>query len=69
MGKYMRKWRKGRRLTPHEALAEICAGNPVYWQNKWVHNSWARGWQIAMVMGSAGKGAISEAIKNEEETE
>jgi hypothetical protein len=56
-----RKWEKGRSLTALEALAEICAGRPVYFNSKWTHPSWARSWQINMVIGSAGRGRISEA--------
>ncbi|MGB3813995.1 MAG: hypothetical protein WA950_12290 [Shinella sp.] len=58
-----RKWTKGRKLSPIEALAEIAAGRPVYFRDKWTHNGWARGWQIAMVIGSANSGVIFEAIR------
>lgn len=56
-----RKWQRGRPLTPLEALAEICAGRPVYFNEKWTHPGWARGWQIQMVIGSASRGHIFEA--------
>lgn len=69
MAKNNRQWQKGPCLTPLEALAEICEGRPVYWNDRWTHNGWARSWQIAMVMGDAGRGAISKAIKIEEEPE
>lgn len=60
-----RKWQQGRKLTPLEAMSEICAGRPVYFRNKWTHNGWARGWQIAMLIGSANRGFIFEAIPNQ----
>lgn len=63
-----RKWEQGRKLTPLEAFSEIAAGRPVYFRNKWTHNGWARSWQIAMVIGSAGRGFIFEA-KRIQETE
>lgn len=61
-----RKWQQGRKLTVLEAFAEIAAGRPVYFRNKWTHNGWARGWQIAMLIGSASRGFIFEAIPNQE---
>lgn len=60
-----RKWTKGRKLSPLEAFAEIVAGRPVYFRDKWTHNGWARGWQIAMVIGSANSGVIFEAKRNQ----
>lgn len=56
-----RKWEPGRKLTRLEALAEIAAGRPVYFRHKWTHNGWARGWQIAILIGSADAGVIFEA--------
>lgn len=61
-----RKWEPGRKLTPIEAMAEICAGRPVYFRHKWTHNGWARGWQISMLIGSANSGVIYEAIQTQE---
>lgn len=61
-----RKWEKGRRLTPLEAFAEIVAGRPVYFRDKWTDNGWARGWQTAMVIASANSGVIFEARKIED---
>lgn len=56
-----RKWERGPPLSPAEALLQIAEGRPVYFRHKWTHNGWARGWQIAMVIGSAGRGVIYEA--------
>jgi hypothetical protein len=63
-----RAWEPGRKLTPVEALTEIALGRPVFFRSKWTHNGWARGWQIAMVIGSANSGVIFEAKRiNEDE--
>jgi hypothetical protein len=61
-----RTWEPGRKLSPVEALTEIALGHPVFYRHKWTHNGWARGWQIAMVIGSANGGFIFEAKKIQE---
>lgn len=62
-----RKWEPGRKLSALGALIAIEGGEPVYFRNKWTHNGWARGWQIAMVIGAANGGHIFEAKRIQED--
>lgn len=61
-----RKWDRGPALTPCEAFREIEQGRPVYFNHKWTHPGWARGWQINMLIASALAGRIYQAVKIEE---
>lgn len=61
-----RKWERGRALSALEALIQIEQGRPVYHNRKFAPNAWARGWQINMLINSARRGFIFEAMKIEE---
>jgi hypothetical protein len=61
------KWIKGPRIKdPLIVVSLIDKGEPVFMGHKCQNASWARGWQIGMIINTARRGDFFYALPNRE---
>ncbi len=61
-----RKYREGKKFkSPKELFNWLYGGNHIYARGKFVHNGWARSWQINYLINAFRTQNFRQAIRNE----